>query len=34
MGRRRSEIAIVPFNTNNDFNGGLLSAEVSFYSQE
>ena len=34
MGRKRSEIAIVPFNKNDEFAGGLLPSETLFYSHD
>lgn len=34
MGRKRSEIAIIPFSKNDELVGGLLPGEVLFYLQD
>lgn len=34
MGKRRSEISIIPFNKNDDLSGGLLPSEIQFYSHD
>jgi hypothetical protein len=34
MGRRRSEISIIPFNQNNETMGGLLNSEAQFYAHD
>lgn len=34
MGRRRSEISIIPFLQNDELHGGLLKSEAHFYAHD